>query len=1387
CPSSDSGLAESEVPDAGATGAVSVVDVSPVSPVSTGGPDVAVSLTLSDALAAGLVDPASGLVRVPDTDRYLSLSDAVAAGVISGEDSLIRDPDSGGLKKLGQMLLLGAMAPAALIAHAVQSLRVPGDSSLPVGSSLAFVYPASDISDLFSCLIPPEFDGFVPLGNPPSKLDLDVLFNQLIVSLNKELEWIANCEDVLSQLGPVTLDDSLNRKLLDAHQDMVDRLNRKQSSVFSVIFQAEQFIGSSHNSMSSDSLDRLHKKTEEVRKRLNRVHQEAESQARTLLACFDALDHLTYKLQDVRTVLRQLELTTGVPDEKSSANHSLNLLNEDDLQAEVSRLEETVTQAMNSAAEVKGLSHLVRAFLGCVNRYTKSKNTFHDVLHGRLDRPEMSKSVENDEQLEKAVCGTVREADDRLNYVIEKARDRLRRMLLVQDEYKDFIDELHGYRDTLDSIGKKFRSADLKHTSVTPGSELLSVNQCDQLHSQTEVLLDLLTQLVPVEHALQIIQKDVFPRLCQQMIEACFSEPSVRELVARPLSTELKRAAQLREAMSQEIAEQTRLLASHQAVADTLDAINKCVENVDQLLAAPSSDDLSVDCTAYNEADTHLAVQHMALDVAHDRVQSILKEAIREEGAMNKTDWNTARACAEQIDMLRKRLTATTEQVHNRLQNLTASHDLLVKCRREATDLSRWIDHTLALLDSASFLRSSERQLEDGLNKIETQLGPRKTQISEIHHLIDMLPTNAHPGVNTELITMVSDLESRLSQLEHKLDMVRQNLSSREARYTPYAAAVQAAEDWLISTEGIFNALSPIALSLYELHRQLTEAEQLVDRWRGYKDQMNEVYRLGASYDSSLQFHDCMSATTNGTGNPTSNEPNNVIREMEVMRERYTHLGNRLHERQMEVQKTAKEVAALEQQQQDLLSWLGKRVQVLVGQSKRLISLQAVDDAITEAKNIHEEISAGMSGLDDFRQHATTLLHNRDYVSGSSELRHAVTDTERHWSTALNVATERRCRLEQLVKDTMDFTSLGNKLSQQLRQMCVAARALPSIDHTGLDSAPSHLKEIRALEKDLDSLTSDLGQLRVLGKRLTDRLLPPVVAELRVGQIIHELASLYDQVKNELATKAAQYETILGPTFQFEQLLSRIEDLVGHVQARVSEPPVSPTEAKEMETSLEQVLHLLQKARVLCDKLCAVTTDPGLQFELKTKLLQAENIFAQTDASVKQVLDEGNLLDANDKKIRNQLEQLCDWMSEKTSQLDSLTDFVCQQTSGVYELRPEMITQQMNTLKTIEQELEQNVNALRQMDSKPPVGSASASQFELVKSQLELLSHAIASKQMQLKAIDSEPSALSVKMNQLEVAPGKIEVLVGIVRRIKTVHKPDHHVQLAVKVSRLGF
>lgn len=75
-----------------------------------------------------------------------------------------------------------------------------------------------------------------------------------------------------------------------------------------------------------------------------------------------------------------------------------------------------------------------------------------------------------------------------------------------------------------------------------------------------------------------------------------------------------------------------------------------------------------------------------------------------------------------------------------------------------------------------------------------------------------------------------------------------------------------------------------------------------------------------------------------------------VTRTVEDLRGRYTHLGSKLTDRKTELETTAGDLHSLEQKYQDLIHWLDKRVQPLVGQNERLISLQALSEASAEAQ-----------------------------------------------------------------------------------------------------------------------------------------------------------------------------------------------------------------------------------------------------------------------------------------------------------------------------------------------------------------------------------------------------------------------------------------------------
>lgn len=110
---------------------------------------------------------------------------------------------------------------------------------------------------------------------------------------------------------------------------------------------------------------------------------------------------------------------------------------------------------------------------------------------------------------------------------------------------------------------------------------------------------------------------------------------------------------------------------------------------------------------------------------------------------------------------------------------------------------------------------------------------------------------------------------------------------------------------------------------------------------------------------------------------------------------------------------------------------------------------------------IHDEISGGMTALDDFRQQASAVLRNRDYANGAFELRAAVTNIERHWAVAVNVATERHNSLELLLKDITEFKRLHARLLHELKQKSLLiSHATQSVDQHSAGRVHTQLERV---------------------------------------------------------------------------------------------------------------------------------------------------------------------------------------------------------------------------------------------------------------------------------------------------------------------------------------
>ncbi|KAG5445786.1 Microtubule-actin cross-linking factor 1, isoforms 1/2/3/5 [Clonorchis sinensis] len=1168
-----------------------------------------------------------------------------------------------------------------------------------------------------------EFAGLIVCDS-----ESEALVKQLLLGLDEESKWITGCEDSLLRMGAISLDDRSNRQLLDSHQDLLEELTKRQTAIRSIVFQAEQFLRSTVSVSSPATRKQLQLKVNGVRERSEHAHNEAESRIRTLIGSFDALEHLTYKLHDLQNTLKQFESvltisSTGATMDTSQFNFG----------TAVQRLNAAVSEANTAQAEISNLPCLVRNFLGHVSRYTRSKNAYRESLDCLV-------AVEDDKPLEHTVRDAVREASDRLFNLGDRVRDRLACMLSAQEKYEQFIDEVSRHTIALDTVGKKFRSIDFGRIAIT-GSRLSST-QRGQVQAHSNTLVELIGLLENTGHDLQVLLKDTFPKLQISLMDAGFTQAAVDQVVKKPLVGELKRYESLISGVKQKSTELVRLLSEGQSVSDTLSSTVQCLEKVEHRLAHPVSGKTQEESTELHEAQAELSSQNVALDVARSRVQSVLKKAAGGVEAVSEADIRTAREFEKQIDILDQRLAKNQTEVECRLRDITATQETMNRCEREAKDILSWTDKTFASMDSPPFFRAPESHLRKRLQAVQSQLGLRKKQTQELGEQVRALPASFLGA--KKLKENISVLEARLEQLDHRLTLAMRNLDLLDARCAPYCAARQAAEEWLITTCGVVQGLSAIALASEELSRQSAETKELLDRWKAQGDQLNEVYRLGTAYDA---LSHSVKHGSRGSEDSTAfeQESSDVKREMKDLRERYSTLGTQIQERQNTLEAVSKEVSALEQHRDDLVTWLGKRVQALVGQTRKLTDLQTINDASIEAQRIHDELVSGMSGLDELRKRAATLLQNRSYVAGAAELRNAVTETEHHWSTAVNAATERQRSLERLIRDVAEFKRLDGTLSQRLRQITLAARASPLIDQTTLELAPSHLKQIRSIQSELDSLTPDIVQMRELGKRLTDRLQPPVVAELQIGQQIHHVSSVHDQAQKDLALKANQYEKVLGPSFQFEQLLDDVDGILGGAQRQIDTPGISRKDRHEVEDQMNKARTLLTRARALGKQLSDSTTDAAMKFGIETKLLQMENLFNQTSRALAGPPGQDRLDGRIPLPAQTQFGALCNWMSEKSNQLEKANELLGQQFSGLGELSLDQVAQQIKVLHDTQEEIQQKRQGLQTaVSALPPEMLGTANQ------QLDLLSKAIAAKQTQLEKVASEPTSLTASLNQLE-------------------------------------
>ncbi|XP_018644572.1 hypothetical protein Smp_187350 [Schistosoma mansoni] len=292
------------------------------------------------------------------------------------------------------------------------------------------------------------------------------LISQLSTALDKEVSWITGLELKLLQMGNLTLDDNLNRHLLDDHQEILDKIRTRQSSSRSVLFQAEQAIETSRHTKQPESIwKQLEVKCQELRTHLEDLQTEAEGRVRILLHSLDSLEHLTYKLQSLHEIDSCILRIKAALSESNSSHNNV----------------------------ISTLPSVKQKFIASVNRYADSKKTYNIKLNHftGLDCKQYEDKIQrNNKELEDRIEYTVKEANNRLVHLIGRLESQSTYLTEINIMYKqyekhlsEFIDQLDKTKLQLGTIQKSLLRPDELNTLTVNKIKKISQEQLNKLYT----------------------------------------------------------------------------------------------------------------------------------------------------------------------------------------------------------------------------------------------------------------------------------------------------------------------------------------------------------------------------------------------------------------------------------------------------------------------------------------------------------------------------------------------------------------------------------------------------------------------------------------------------------------------------------------------------------------------------------------------------------------------------------------------------------------------------------------------------------------------------------------------------------------------------------------
>ncbi|XP_047035656.1 uncharacterized protein LOC124641568 isoform X30 [Helicoverpa zea] len=1189
------------------------------------------SFSLIETLNFGIYNPTTGALNDPfittsvmDRKR-LNLGEAIAQGIVDPSSTVVKEPETGKIMPLVQAM--------------EQKLVDPVEGRLTID-------PVKSISlDLVKALkkgylLPAE-----------TRQAVEEKYRLCDETLSKLLEWIAVVEERLANQEAVKEDMDELRNQINILKLIKDDLESHQRQVSACADQAKQLLVSGGDVLAPHEVAALERGVRQLKQRCDKCTDKCDKMLRRLAAARDELGKFSNELNAFNTWMESAYRTL---EDKEAALSKLNSLPD---QSEDVR--EFVSDVIAHQADLRFITMSAQKFVDESKEFLSILNEYRTSLPSRLSHiaPRGDSAVREGagsaRRRHADLCARAQRLQDRLRGAADVTRhyhDALQRagrwISEVEPQVNSALSEPVGGEPR--AVESQLSKAKALHNEIISQGRLIdnAKDACENLVKslegnltpseirQLEVpVLDLTARYKDIVEGIGSRCSELEAALlqCQGLQDAAETQAHWVGQAESLFKSQQKPASLIRERLDEQMREQRIAIGELEARRPTL---AKLLASARQAALTPSNARIAKKLE--QRADDIYARYEKLLERSSKRGEFL--EEVSSELAQFTAQASTLDAAysqlIEQADT-RELARMPAEEIGGRLTQLAQFRDkqmpLLEECLRNGKQLisKKDVTDTHVIRDRMKALENQWRDFNATLEEKQKLSKQRADQL------------NQYESLKIQVLDWLQSMENRVTRLQPvavDLDVIKQQqdeLRPLAKEYRDFSITI----DKVNEAGAVYEALtrgdradSPHRKrQIYSPTKRQTPSRTLDGRSPS-PSKGHGLVSPGSTHSTSSGF----SSRRSSQDGFHLEELSPVQQQLSEINNRYSLLGTKLSDRTAELDAVREELRKHLDSLRALNTFLDKVQRQLPKESVPNTKEEA-DKTIKQARAVLEEMYEKQSILDSTKTQVRELLKRKQSVLGADRLHDEMEDVASRWK-ALHDAFKDKIRLMEEMKD---FHDTHSNLSQWL---LAKDRMMAALGPISSDSrmVQTQVQQVQVLREEFRGQQPQLAHLEEVGAAVLDRLEPSSPDANKLRQKVTDVQDRWNDLLNKLEQRADSLGAMADTSREFDAGLARLRDAL-HAIADKLDDTATETEPDELLRKIENLERQLEGQRpLLADlegagaALAQVLSDPSSRQDIQSKLAavarQYDNLQRKLDhrkAEIEAALKDGRNLEEN--------------------------------------------------------------------------------------------------------------------------------------------------------------